>query len=178
MAEILQRRGRAALALGFSDPVAVSLSTKMARDGDEVEAFLTGLGTAARPRAAADLADLAQFAAQELGLDDVQAWDVSFVSERMRVARHALDASKIRRYLPLPRVLDALFDLVKGLFGWRSAPPTGRRYGMPMCAISPCTAMARISLSPRFMPISMREGKRGGAWMDVARSRQRMARPW
>jgi oligopeptidase A len=94
MAEILQRRGRAALALGFSDPVAVSLSTKMARDGDEVEAFLTGLGTAARPRAAADLADLAQFAAQELGLDDVQAWDVSFVSERMRVARHALDASK------------------------------------------------------------------------------------
>jgi oligopeptidase A len=49
IAEILERRGRSALALGFADPVAVSLSTKMARDADEVEQFLSGLAGAARP---------------------------------------------------------------------------------------------------------------------------------
>jgi len=171
MAEILERRGRAALALGFSDPVAVSLSTKMARDGDEVEAFLTGLGSAARPHAQADLADLAGFAASDLGLADMQAWDISFVSERMRLARHALDAAEIRRHLPLPRVLDALFALVHSLFGVEfradeSAPVwhgdvryfTLYRDGQPVAGL--------------YADFYAREGKRGGAWMDVCRVRQ------
>lgn len=174
MVEILQRRGRAALALGFSDPVAVSLSTKMARDGDEVEAFLSGLGTAARPRAAEDLADLAQFAAQELGLADIQAWDVSFVSERMRVARHALDASEIRRYLPLPRVLDALFDLVKGLFGVEIRAADGAPvWHADVRHFTLHRDGADQPFAALYADFYAREGKRGGAWMDVARSRQR-----
>jgi oligopeptidase A len=176
MAEILQRRGRAALALGFSDPVAVSLSTKMARDGEEVESFLTGLGAAARPRAQQDLDDLAAFAAQELGLADIQAWDISFVSEQMRRTRHALDNGEIRRYLPLPRVLDALFDLVRGLFGVEVRAGNGAPVWHP--DVRYFTLHRDGSEQPvaaLYADFYAREGKRGGAWMDVARSRQRDA---
>jgi oligopeptidase A len=176
IAELLERRGRGALALGFSDPVAVSLSTKMARDAQEVEAFLTGLGQAARPRAQADLAELAAFAAAELGIEDLQAWDISYASERLRLARHALDVHEIRRYLPLPRVLDALFALVRDLFGVEiraggDAPvwhPDVRYFTLHRAGVEqPVAAL--------YADFYAREGKRGGAWMDVCRVRQQGA---
>lgn len=176
MAEILERRGRSALALGFSDPVAVSLSTKMARDADEVEDFLTGLGSKARPRAQADLADLAAFAASDLGLTDMQPWDIGFVSEKMRLARHTLDTAEIRRHLPLPRVLDALFTLVHSLFGaeirsGQEAPvwhPDVRYFTLHRAGVEqPVAAL--------YADFYAREGKRGGAWMDVCRVRQQGA---
>lgn len=176
MAELLERRGRAALALGFSDPVAVSLSTKMARDADEVEAFLTGLGQAARPRAQADLADMAAFAASELGLDALQAWDINFVSEKMRMARHALDANEIRRYLPLPRVLDALFSLVHELFGVEiRAGGNVPVWHEDVRYFTLHRAGVEQPIAALYADFYAREGKRGGAWMDVCRVRQQGA---
>jgi oligopeptidase A len=172
MAEILERRGRAALALGFSDPVAVSLATKMARDGDEVEQFLTGLAQAARPRAAADLADLAAFAASDLGIADMQPWDISFVSEKMRLARHALDVHEIRRYLPLPCVLDALFSLVHSLFGVEFRAAQAPVWHGDVRYFTLHRAGVEEPVAGLYADFYAREGKRGGAWMDVARVRQ------
>lgn len=171
MRELLALRGASALMLGYDDPVAVSLSSKMARDGEEVETFLTGLARAARPQAEKDLAALREFAARELGICDLQAWDIGFAGERMRQARHALDSAEIRRHLPLDRVLDALFALVRDLFGVElrageaSVWHADVRYftlHRPACA-EPFAAL--------YTDFFAREGKRGGAWMDVCRPR-------
>lgn len=176
IAEILSRRGQAALALGFEDPVAVSLSAKMARDGAEVDEFLYSLGAAARPQAARDLAALAEFAKAELGIADLRPWDVGFASERMRRKLHDLDTSEIRRHLPLPRVMEALFGLVRELFGVEFRAGQGvpvwhddvryftlHRDGHEVASL--------------YADFFAREGKRGGAWMDSARPRQGAVTP-
>ena len=176
IAEILRRRGVAALALGYADPVAVSLAAKMARDGAEVEAFLTGLGAAARPQALADLATLGEFAAEHLGIAALRAWDIGFVSERMRRARHNLDTAEVRRHLPLPRVLEALFALIGDLFGVEFRVDDGAvpvwhqdvRYFTLYRAGKPVAGL--------YADFFAREGKRGGAWMDCARPRLDLGR--
>jgi len=171
MRELLALRGGSALMLGYDNPVAVSLVSKMARDGDEVEAFLSGLAKAARPQAVKDLAALREFAAQELGISDLQPWDIGFASERMRRARHALDSAEIRQHLPLDRVLGALFALVRDLFGVElreGKAPVWHEDVRHFTLHSPDCAQPIAALYTDFFA---REGKRGGAWMDVCRPR-------
>jgi oligopeptidase A len=174
IAEILERRGRSALALGFADPVAVSLSTKMARDADEVEQFLSGLAGAARPRARAELDDLGAFARDHLKLPDMHPWDVSWVGEAVRRDRHALDTAEIRRYLPLPRVLEALFGLVHELFGVEVRAADGAPVWHPdVRHFTLHRAGVEAPVAALYADFYAREGKRGGAWMDVCRVRRR-----
>ena len=178
MRDLLSLRGASALMLGYGDPVAVSLASKMARDSDEVETFLTGLAAAARPQAEADLAALRAFAAEELDIADLQPWDVGFVGERMRRARHAVDSAEIRRHLPLDRVLGALFALVGELFGVElreGAAPVWHADVRHFTLHRPGVAQPVAAL---YADVFAREGKRGGAWMDVCRPRAEGGAVW
>ncbi|KAK0331480.1 hypothetical protein LTR94_028762, partial [Friedmanniomyces endolithicus] len=119
IARILELRHEAARLLGFADPVDWSLATKMAPNAGEVLAFLRDLGTRARPAAERDLAALRAFAAEELGIDDLQPWDTGFVADRLRRARFAVDEQEVRGYFPVERVMDGWQALLHRLFGIR-----------------------------------------------------------
>ena len=178
MRELLSLRGASALMLGYDDPVAVSLASKMARDGKEVEAFLTGLAKAARPQAEKDLADLRLFAARELGIADLQPWDIGFAAEHMRRAAHAIDSAEIRQHLPLGQVLGALFGLVRDLFGVElreAEAPVWHKDVRHFTLHRPGHAAPVAALYADFFA---REGKRGGAWMDVCRPRGQGGAVW
>src|SRR3546814_12459301 len=84
---------------------------KMADSAQEVSDFLTDLADRARPAGERELAELAEFA-RSLGVEDLQAWDVNWASEKLRKARHDLDEGEIRRFFPLDRVVDGLLELV------------------------------------------------------------------
>ena len=178
MRELLALRGASALMLGYDDPVAVSLASKMAPDGDEVEAFLTGLATAARPQAETDIAALRAFAAQELGIADLQPWDIGFTSERMRRAHHALDSGEIRRHLPLDRVLGALFGLVRELFGVELREAQAPVWHEDVRHFTLHRPDSEQPVAALYTDVFAREGKRGGAWMDVCRPRGQGGAVW
>ena len=71
----------------------VSLVPKMAQSPEHVIEFLEDLARRARPYAEKDLAELRAFAAT-LGIDDLQAWDVTYVSEKLREQRYAFSAQE------------------------------------------------------------------------------------
>lgn len=79
--QILARREEAAKLLGFATFAEVSLATKMAGAPAEVVAFLEDLAARARPHAERDMAQVRALARDELGLPDICAWDVAWVSE-------------------------------------------------------------------------------------------------
>lgn len=172
MAATLRLRQEAAALLGFSDPVAKSLSTKMAESADEVIAFLSDLARRARPAAERELEELRAHAAT-LGIDTLESWDMAYVAEKLRRERHELDEAAIKRHLPLPRVLDGLFGLIGDLYGAtvREEPaetwhPDVRYFTLHRNG----AAFAGI-----YCDFFARSGKRGGAWMDVCRPRLRGA---
>ena len=178
MRELLALRGNSALMLGYDDPVAVSLASKMARDGDEVEAFLTGLAATARPQAEKDLASLRAFAARELGITDLQAWDIGYASEHMRRALHAVDSAEIRQHLPLDRVLAALFGLVHELFGVELREAQAPKWHADVRHFTLHRPDSAQPVAALYTDFFAREGKRGGAWMDVCRPRGKGGAVW
>jgi len=174
MDQLLALRAASARLLGQDNAAALSLATKMAGSPQEVEAFLLDLARRARPLAEAELADLAAFARAELGIESLEPWDMAYASERARLARHALDQSEVRRYLPLERVLAALFDHVEHLFGVRvrEEPAQGLWHG-DVRAFALFRAGEDAPFARLHADFFAREGKRGGAWMNVCRSPSR-----
>ena len=173
IARILALRQETAGLLGFGDAVAWSLATKMAPDADQVLGFLRDLAERARPIAERELADLRAFAAAELGLDDLQPWDVAFVAERLRAARYAVDEEAVRAHFPIERVLE----------GWRAL--LGRLFGLRLQARDDVAVWHREAryfdvadeggqvFAGLYVDLHARPGKRGGAWMSEARPRLR-----
>jgi len=169
MRELLQLRQEEAELLGYRNFAELSLVPKMAGSAAEVVAFLRDLGRRARPSAAADLAELREFAAQELGIADLQGWDVAFASERLKEARYAFSDEEVRQYFTLPKVLEGLFGIIETLFEVRIVVSTAQGWhdSVGFYRIERNGAL----VGEFFLDLYARAGKRPGAWMDDARSR-------
>jgi oligopeptidase A len=169
MQELVALREEEAALLGYGSYAAMALVPKMARSPGEVLGFVRDLAKRARPFAERELAELRAFAASELGLPDLQAWDRAFASERLKQARFDFSSQELKQYFTEPRVLQGLFGLVETLFGVairkEDAPvwhPSVRYFRVWRGA----KAIAAFYLDPY-----ARSGKQSGAWMDDARSR-------
>ncbi len=171
IARILDLRREAAGLLGFADPVAQSLHTKMASSPEEVLAFLRNLAARAKPAAERDIAALRAFARESLGIDDLQSWDVGFASNRLRQARYAVDEEEVRGYFPVARVLEGWRGLLTSLFGVTLiARPDVPTYH-PDAHYYDVSDESGDVFSGLYIDLHARPGKRGGAWMAEARAR-------
>lgn len=169
MAELLALRAEEAALLGYPSYAHMALVPKMARTPDEVLAFVRDLAHRARPFAERELAELREFAARELGLAEIEAWDRAYASEKLKQQRYAFSTQEVKEYLTEPRVLQGLFELVETLFGvairrdeapvWHDSVRFYRVYRGER-------AVAAFYLDPY-----ARNGKQGGAWMDDSRTR-------
>jgi oligopeptidase A len=171
MVDILNARQELARLLGFNDYAELSLATKMAGSCDEVLGFLRDLAAKAKPLAQREYQELRDFAASQLGLADLQAWDIPFASEKLRLARYALSQEELRPYFPAAKAIDGLFAVVDKLFGARFEPADDLSVWHPDVQAFRLQRDGR-TLALCYLDLYAREGKRGGAWMDNCRSRR------
>ncbi|MCK9516493.1 MAG: M3 family metallopeptidase [Ottowia sp.] len=169
MHEILALRQEEAALLGYPNFGELSLVPKMAESTGQVLDFLRELAARARPWAERDVADLRQFAASSLDLDDPQAWDWTFISERLKEERFGFTEQDVKPYFPAPRVLAGLFKIAETLFDVQISEDAAPAW-------HPDVRFYRIArngqlLGQFYYDPTARTGKRGGAWMDDARSR-------
>jgi oligopeptidase A len=169
--QIMALRHEAARLLGFANAAEESLATKMAATPDEVLAFLRDLAARARPVAQRELAELRDFASQELGLDNLEPWDVSYAAEKLRQQRYALDEEQLKAYFPLPSVIDGLFELTKKLYGVGLRTRDGVDVWHPDVRYYDLVDADGRVFAGAYFDLYARSGKRGGAWMDVCRAR-------
>ncbi len=179
IAEILALRQEEAALLGFANFGELSIVPKMAQSAQSVTTFLRDLAARARPHAERDLADMRAFAAEQLGLSDPQAWDWTYIGERLKEARFAFSEQEVKQYFPAPKVLAGLFKIVETLFDvsirrdqaavWHPAVEFYRiERVVPATALGPaCT----ILVGQFYLDPGARNGKRSGAWMDDVRNR-------
>jgi oligopeptidase A len=171
IARILALRREAATLLGFTDPVARSLATKMAPNGGEVIAFLRDLAKRARPAAERDLDELKAFAAAECGIADFQPWDAGYVANKLRQARYAVDEQEVRGYFPVERVMEGWQALLGRLFGIRLIAREDVATWHPDARYYDVADDDGTVFSGLYLDLHARTGKRGGAWMQQARPR-------
>ena len=167
--EILQLRREEAQLLGYTNHAQVSLASKMAPSPEHVIDFLRDLAARAKPYAEKDLAEMRAFAAQALNLHDPQAWDWTYVGEKLKEARYAFSDQEVKAYFTAPKVLEGLFKIVETLF-----EVSIRKDNAPVW--HPSVSFYRIErqgelVGQFYLDPGARQGKRGGAWMDDVRAR-------
>ena len=173
MEEILDLRQELAQLLGYPHYGELSLATKMAESTGQVLGFLRDLAVRSRPAAEQDLAELRAFAL-EAGVTDLQSWDVTYFSEKLRQSRYSISQEQVRQWFPVNRVLDGLFAIVQRLYGvtinelkdFESWHPDVRLFEI---------VEDGVQTGRFFLDLYARSNKRGGAWMDSARQKWRNA---
>ena len=167
---ILSLRHETAALLGFASSAQLSLEDKMAGSPEKVMSFLRDLAAKARPVAQKELQALREFAAGELGIADLQPWDVGYASEKLREARYAFSEEDIKPYFPLPKVMAGLFELTERVLGARLVERTGVDTWHPDVQFFDVVDADGSLRAGVYLDHFAREGKRGGAWMDVCRA--------
>ena len=167
--EILVLRREEARLLGYDNFGQVSVVPKMAQSPEEVVTFLRDLARRARPYAEKDVADLRDFAASQLGLQDPQAWDWPYLAEKLKEARYAFSEQEVKKFFTAPKVLAGLFKIIETLF-----EVSIRRDSAPVW--NAAVEFYRIERNGQlvgqfYLDQPARTGKRGGAWMDDVRTR-------
>ncbi|NUZ05066.1 M3 family metallopeptidase [Piscinibacter koreensis] len=173
MQRLLDLRQQEAQLLGYRRYADLSLVPKMAASPEEVLTFLRDLAKRARPSAEADLAELADFARRELGIDELQAWDMSFASERLKEARYAFSEQDVKLYFTEPKVLEGLFGIVEKLFEVTIRPDEAPVWneGVRFFRVERPVGDTTRLVGQFYLDPYARAGKRSGAWMGDARNR-------
>lgn len=173
IANILKLRLEAAQLLGFANYAELSVATKMAESAQHVEDFLQDLAAKAKPYALKDKAELEDYA-QKLGITDMQAWDVAYVSEKLREEKYAFSDLEVKQYFPESKVLAGLFKVVETIFGLQveqSAAPVWHE----TASFYDIKNHAGQRIGQFYLDLYARNNKRGGAWMDEAITRRKTA---
>ncbi|MBI3431271.1 MAG: M3 family metallopeptidase [Hydrogenophilales bacterium] len=171
---ILRLRREAAELLGFGSYAEVSLAAKMADTPAEVLKFLDELGVRARPYAEKDYAELKAFARDALDLADLQAWDTTYASEKLSVARYSFSDQEVKQYFPEPRVLAGLFRLIETLYGLHVREDKAPVWH-PDVKFYTLTDHGGQRVGQFYLDLYARASKRGGAWMDDVITRRKTA---
>jgi oligopeptidase A len=169
MRELLELRQEEARLLGYANYAEVSLAPKMAQSPQQVMDFLRDLAQRARPYAEKDMDEMREFAARELGLHDLQAWDQAYVSEKLKEARYAFSEQEVKRYFTEDRVLAGLFKIVETVFEVAIRPDTAPVWHehVRFFRVERGTEL----IAQFYLDAYARPGKRPGAWMDDVRGR-------
>ena len=171
MVELLKLRREHAQLLGYKSFAEVSLVAKMAESPADVLDFLRDLARRAKPYAERDIGELREFASKHLGIADLQPWDVSYASEKLREQRYSYSDQELKQYFTEARVLAGLFKVIETLFAVAI-----REEAAPVW--HPDVRFYRIDnlrgelIGQFYLDLYARDHKQGGAWQDDARSRR------
>jgi oligopeptidase A len=168
--QLLKLKLEEAKMLGFNNFAELSLATKMADSPKQVIEFLQNLASKAKPFAAQDMIELSDYAAK-LGINDMQAWDVSYVSEKLREDKYAFSDQEVKQYFPEAKVMAGLFKVIETIFGvfvQKTESPTWHADAHFYSITRPDGTL----VGQFYLDLYARNNKRGGAWMDEAITRR------
>jgi len=167
--EILALRYESAKLLGFSHFTEMSLVTKMAKSNEEVVSFLMDLANKAKPFALKDMEELGAFS-KTLGIEKLEAWDIAYVSEKLRQAKYSFSENEVKQYFPEHRVLKGLFKVVETIFKLKIVKTDAPTWHKDVSFYSIKNDADEL-VGQFYFDLYARNHKRGGAWMDEAISR-------
>ena len=172
ISEELQLRHEVSRLLGFSSYSEKSLATKMAESPTQVLGFLNDLAAKAKPQGEREVQELKAFVKEEFDIDELDLWDVTYYSEKLKQKLYQISDEELRPYFPEAKAVSGLFEVLNRLFGMTVVEREGVdvwHESVRFFDIFDSTNTLRGSF---YLDLYAREHKRGGAWMDECRVRR------
>lgn len=170
---IVALRKELANLLGYPTYAAFVLEERMAQQPEKVIDFLQDLLERAMPKAKQEVEELKAFMA-ELGADhELQRWDWSFYSEKLRKKKYDLDDELTKPYFKLENVIDGVFQTAGKLYGLHFVPNSTVPVYHPDVTAYEVRNDAQDVVAVFLADYFPRKGKRGGAWMTSFREQRK-----
>ncbi len=166
MEQILALRHETAQLLGFDNYAERSIETKMAQSTEQVMQFLTDLAQRSLPTARAELDEVRGYAREHFGIEDLEAWDIPYYSEKLRQHKYAISQEELKPYFPETRVLPGMFGVVQRLYGLDITEVKDVDTWHPAVRFYEIRDGKGELRGKFYLDMYARPHKRGGAWMD------------
>ncbi len=114
---IVELRHKRAILLGYQSHSHFVLEERMAQNPEKVQSFLNDLLAKAKPAAEREFIQLTAFAKDLDGIDQIEKWDGSYYSEKLKQKLFCLDDELLKPYFQLEKVLNGAFTIAEKLFG-------------------------------------------------------------
>ncbi|MGB4015871.1 M3 family metallopeptidase, partial [Petrimonas mucosa] len=169
--KIVNLRLQIAKLLGYPNYAAYALKNRMAKNETGVYNLLGQLAKAYGETARREVKEVEAFAARLEGKPfDIQPWDWSFYSDKLKDERFDLNDEMTRPYFELENVKKGVFGLATDLYGLTFVKnPNTPVYHPEVEAFDVMDANGDF-LAVLFTDFHPREGKRSGAWMSSFKS--------
>lgn len=171
--KIVELRQQRAELLGFKSHAEYILAERMAENPQKVMSFLEEIKEPALPAAQKDVDELRAFAEKTDGLKDMQRWDASYYSEKLKQARFEIDDETLKPYFELNRVIDGAFEVANKLYGIRFEEREDIQKYHPDVITYEVKDKDGSHLAVFYADFFPRKGKRNGAWMTVYRQQEK-----
>lgn len=166
---ILKLRNEVAQLLGFKDFATMQLEKRMADSPVEVIDFIRDLAARAKPFAEKDIAELKAFASKELDMDNLQPWDLAYVSEILRENKYAYSDEEVKQYLPEDQVMTGCFKIIEQLFSVKFEVTEAETWHQDAKVYA--LKEGDQLIGHLYTDLHARSGKQSGAWVANERTR-------
>ncbi|HLU88022.1 MAG TPA: M3 family metallopeptidase, partial [Taishania sp.] len=163
--QIAKLRFERAQLLGYASHAHFVLEERMAKTPQEVSQFLENLLQKAKPAAEREFAELTAFARELDGIENLEKWDGSYYSEKLKQQRFALDDELLKPYFKLENVLNGVFEIAKRLYDLHFKQiDTIDKYHEDVETYEVVDSSGNL-VAIFYADFFPRKGKRNGAWM-------------
>ncbi len=170
--KIVVLRTELARLLGYQSYAEYVLEERMASKPETVTAFLKDLLDKAKPKAEKEVEELIDYI-KELGHDiDLQRWDWSYYSEKLKKKKYDIDDELLRPYFKLENVLKGVFLTAEKLYDITFKKLDNVPLYHPDVEAYQVLDNNNKHVAIFYADFHPREGKRGGAWMTSYRDQE------
>ncbi|MGH1383316.1 M3 family metallopeptidase [Kordia sp.] len=171
--KIAKLRHQRANLLGYETHAHFVLEERMAEKPEKVISFLNELLEKAKPAAEREFKQLSNFAKELDGIEELQSWDSSYYSEKLKQELFNLDDEKLKPYFKLENITAGAFTVAEKLFDIRFE----QVFDIDVYHEDVKTYEVFDSndnfVAVFYADFHPRKGKRNGAWMTSYKSQQR-----
>ena len=172
--DIIKLRHERATLLGFKTHADFVLQERMAETPDKVKSFLNDLLVHARPVAHKELEEITEYARQLNHSDELQRWDLSFYSEKLKKEKYAVDDEILKPFFQLEKVIEGVFAVSNKLYG------LVYKHNSTIDTYHPDVQVYEVEdefgnhVGVFYCDFFPRSGKRNGAWMTSYRQQKKV----
>ncbi len=163
--EIVALRLELANILGYKTYADYVLEQRMALTPDKVNGFISELHNASIEFALKEKTEVVEFARKTGFVDELQRWDFSYYSEKLKTDKFGFNDEMIKPYFKLENVTKGIFDLSERLYGISFKRVDNIPLYHEDVEVYEVYRSDGSFLSLLYMDFFPRKGKQGGAWM-------------
>ncbi len=168
--EIAKLRYQRAQLLGYKSHAHYVLEERMAETPDTVIGFLEDLKSKSKPFAQNEFNALEAYAKELDGIDQLQAWDGAYYTEKLKMEKFSFNEEALKPYLQLENCVDGMFEVANRLFNLTFTLAEDIDGYHEDVNVYRVTNDKGEFISVFYTDYFPRAGKRGGAWMTSYKS--------